>query len=81
MLNSRMNKVGQVTQELSPLSVPAAQQLFPALAHLTQINDYDILASACMGLFFYLTNGPNEKILEVVDAGVVPLLVTLLDHN
>lgn len=63
----------------SPLSVPAVRQLLPALAHLILNNDEEILTATCMALSF-LTDS-DEQIQEVVDAGVVPRLVTLLDHS
>lgn len=60
-------------------TVPTVRQLLPALIHLIYKNDEEVLACACMA-FCYLTV-TNDVVKEVVDAGVVPRLVTLLDNN
>ncbi len=58
---------------------PTVQQLLPALFHLIYKNDKHVLASACMALCYLTVT--NDVVKEVVDAGVVPRLVTLLDNN
>ena len=63
--------------KIPPPSVPAVRQLLPALAHLIHNNDKEILVNACSALS-YLTDSLNELIQEVVDAGIVPQLITLL---
>lgn len=49
----------------------------PVLAHLLNHTDYDVLADACWALS-YLSDGPNDKIQAVIDAGVCRRLVELL---
>ncbi|XP_046448995.1 importin subunit alpha-1-like isoform X2 [Daphnia pulex] len=67
--------------EDSPLSVPAVRQLIPALAHLLNSNDSDILVCASMALSNLSADGHDERIQDVVDTGVVPRLISLLDKN
>lgn len=49
----------------------------PVLAHLLNHQDCDVLADACWALS-YLSDGPNDKIQAVIDAGVCRRLVELL---
>ncbi|KAG2456540.1 importin subunit alpha-5 [Polypterus senegalus] len=50
------------------------------LSWLLFVNDTDVLADACWALS-YLSDGPNDKIQTVIDAGVCRRLVELLMHN
>uniref|UniRef100_A0A0D9UZ59 Importin subunit alpha n=1 Tax=Leersia perrieri TaxID=77586 RepID=A0A0D9UZ59_9ORYZ len=49
----------------------------PALAHLIHSNDEEVLTDACWALS-YLSDGTNDKIQAVIEAGVCPRLVELL---
>ncbi|KAL8167796.1 hypothetical protein V2J09_009295 [Rumex salicifolius] len=49
----------------------------PILASLIQLNDEEILTDACWALS-YLSDGTNDKIESVIQAGVCPRLVKLL---
>lgn len=49
----------------------------PALERLVHSNDEEVLTDACWALS-YLSDGPNDKIQTVIEAGVCPRLVELL---
>lgn len=49
----------------------------PVLRQLIYMNDEEVLTDACWALS-YLSDGPNDKIQAVIDAGVCPRLVELL---
>ncbi|OVA13566.1 Armadillo [Macleaya cordata] len=51
----------------------------PALQHLIHSTDEEVLTDACWALS-YLSDGTNDKIQAVIDAGVCPRLVELLLH-
>ncbi|KAG6531970.1 hypothetical protein ZIOFF_005807 [Zingiber officinale] len=51
----------------------------PALERLIHSNDEEVLTDACWALS-YLSDGTNDKIQSVLEAGVCPRLVELLIH-
>ena len=53
------------------------QLALPALAKLIHVNDEEILTDSCWALS-YLSDGSNEKIQAVIEAGVCRRLVDLL---
>lgn len=52
----------------------------PVLAHLLYHTDEDVLTDACWAVS-YLSDGPNDRIQAVLDAGVARRLVELLMYN
>ncbi|KAE8677927.1 Importin subunit alpha [Hibiscus syriacus] len=66
--------VGIVLKEVSTVK-PA----LPVLRELIYLNDEEVLTNACWALS-YLSDGPNDKIQAVIEAGVCPQLVKLLGH-
>ncbi|KAL9263460.1 Importin subunit alpha-1-like protein [Drosera capensis] len=51
----------------------------PTLERLIRSNDDEVLTDACWALS-YLSDGTNDKIQAVIEAGVCPVLVQLLMH-
>ncbi|TYG89989.1 hypothetical protein ES288_A12G147100v1 [Gossypium darwinii] len=51
----------------------------PALERLIHSNDEEVLTDACWALS-YLSDGTNDKIQAVIEAGVCPRLIELLLH-
>jgi len=49
----------------------------PILARLLKYTDADVLSDTCWAIG-YLSDGPNDKIQAVIDAGVCRRLVELL---
>lgn len=60
-----------------PPPFETVRQCLPALAHLILHTDTEVVTDACWALS-YLTDGSNDKIERVIEAGVVPRLVELL---
>ena len=59
------------------LLVVKVKPALQALQHLIQLTDEDILTGACWALS-YLSDGTNDKIQAVIEAGICPRLVELL---
>jgi len=69
-------------QLLQRQTSPPFELVKPALATLAQLiysQDEEVLTDACWALS-YLSDGPNEKIQAVIEAGVCRRLVELLMH-
>ncbi|KAG6647964.1 hypothetical protein I3843_07G112300 [Carya illinoinensis] len=62
-----------------PPSFDQTKPAIPALERLIHSNDEEVLTDACWALS-YLSDGTNDKIQAVIDAGVCPRLIELLLH-
>lgn len=85
--NSKLSMLRNATWTLSNFCRGKPQPTFdlvrpalPTLAQLIYSPDDDVLTDACWALS-YLSDGPNEKIQAVIEAGVCRRLVELLMHN
>ncbi|RRT61752.1 hypothetical protein B296_00030203 [Ensete ventricosum] len=67
------------TQFRKLLSIGIVKPALPALERLIHLNDEEVLTDACWALS-YLSDGTNDKIQAVLEAGVCPRLVELLLH-
>lgn len=82
--SSRLSTVRNATWTLSNLCrgkpAPAFELVKPALPLLSRLifsNDMEIVTDACWALS-YISDGPNDRIQAVLNAGVAPRLVELL---
>jgi len=85
--NSKVSMLRNATWTLSNFCrgkpQPAFDLVRPALPTLSQLiysTDDDVLTDACWALS-YLSDGPNEKIQAVIEAGICRRLVELLMHT
>ncbi|KAE9446662.1 hypothetical protein C3L33_21429, partial [Rhododendron williamsianum] len=60
-----------------PTPFEQVKPALPVLQQLIHLNDEEVLTDACWALS-YLSDGPNDKIQAVIEAGVCPRLVELL---
>ncbi|XP_021686766.2 importin subunit alpha-4 [Hevea brasiliensis] len=63
-----------------PAPFEQVKPALPALQHLIYSTDNEVLTDACWALS-YLSDGTNDKIQAVIEAGVSPRLVELLLHE
>mmetsp|Transcript_8127 Transcript_8127/g.28577 ORF Transcript_8127/g.28577 Transcript_8127/m.28577 type:complete len:529 (+) Transcript_8127:70-1656(+) len=84
--NSKLSMLRNATWTLSNFcrgkpqpDFPTVRPALPTLAQLVYSPDEEVLTDACWALS-YLSDGPNEKIQAVIEAGVCRRLVELLMH-
>ncbi|KAK4491344.1 hypothetical protein RD792_002080 [Penstemon davidsonii] len=84
--NSKLSMLRNATWTLSnfcrgkpPTPFEQVRSALPVLRQLIHLNDEEVLTDACWALS-YLSDGTNDKIQAVIDAGVCQRLVELLLH-
>ncbi|KAL3843551.1 hypothetical protein ACJIZ3_000954 [Penstemon smallii] len=84
--NSKLSMLRNATWTLSnfcrgkpPTPFEQVRPALPVLRQLIHLNDEEVLTDACWALS-YLSDGTNDKIQAVIDAGVCQRLVELLLH-
>ncbi|KAJ8899099.1 hypothetical protein K2173_010252 [Erythroxylum novogranatense] len=84
--HAKLSMLRNATWTLSNFCRGKPQPLFdqtkpalPTLEHLLHSSDEEVLTDACWALS-YLSDGTNDKIEAVIEAGVCPRLVELLLH-
>ncbi|XP_047960540.1 importin subunit alpha-4-like [Salvia hispanica] len=84
--NSKLSMLRNATWTLSnfcrgkpPTPFEQVRPALPVLRQLIHLNDEEVLTDACWALS-YLSDGTNDKIQAVIEAGVCPRLVELLLH-
>ncbi|KAI3448469.1 hypothetical protein Pfo_005134 [Paulownia fortunei] len=84
--NSKLSMLRNATWTLSnfcrgkpPTPFEQVRPALPVLRQLIHLNDEEVLTDACWALS-YLSDGTNDKIQAVIEAGVCPRLVELLIH-
>jgi len=84
--NQKISMLRNATWTLSNFCRGKPQPMFewvapalPTLAHMVYSNDEEVLTDAAWALS-YLSDGPNDRIQKVIEAGVCRRLVELLSH-
>jgi hypothetical protein len=85
--HSRLSTIRNATWSLSnlcrgkpPPNFENIRQALPLLSQLLYSQDPDTITDACWALS-YLSDGPNDRIAAVLDAGIAPRLIELLQSS